>query len=1101
MKSPLSLFRTGRQPVLSTSRKLAVEALEDRTLLAVTVVTSVADPDVLFETDDQSMWVQGSGAPITESADLDLIDLTISESTIGGFFGLPNPLRLAYDIAFEACLGFGPCEDLLGSRPSATLGDTGAEIKVFDGHINAGIRASYTLNPGAVDVDYETDLSLSAADAVGIRADEIFTIDTSQFAGPASMTTDFPDISVSLGLFADVDFKVRVHAQALGFDLFGTPTNVIDFDTNGDEFFEVLGLAVGQSSGIDVDLFNDTIQITLAEEGIDLPIPEPIDDVVGATIFIPELDTAPPDTSTFSGGTITNTKLDSLVQANTGETDIDFLRIEFDLDAILTSLLTGGVHTDGFGVEFGSDDFGSLELFLMDANLQGFFGIGQTMEFTPNLKVDLNFSQPTMVETSPGSGMFTEVSTKRVTVGDQIQAIHPGGDLTVDPTYTVVDNNFSNDTDIRFRPNVNLRFFGYNAGGAVGTAFDALGIARAAELFFVNLPADAGADILLELGDIFNDSFKLLGFNTQDGSDLILPALEPPELTLNPVAAINEDVIATLSGTITDANAGDFFSLDITWDDGNTQTINFPDPDDLSPDPLPAGVTWNGATGAFTVEHQYLDDGLTPGGIPQHTYTISAEATDSTNEMSGQEQTTVLVNNVNPSVMLNSTAAIDENGTATLTGMFTDPGTLDTFTLVVDWDDPNNGADSTFALGTISSLNTGDTINSSTDSAVLTLTDVDAANDKVSYSVQHQYLDDGPDPGNGTVEDTSTIEVTVTDDDTGVGTDEESQVVQNVVPVIDLGSVVISATQGNKAAVGDVITLSASFTDVGILDTHSVNIDWDDGETDDTSTSLANFTSFDDGDGDGAGSFTAEHVYDTEGGIFEIIITVTDDDTGQATTTTLAWVSGVRISSEGILQVVGTSGDDHVTINQQDNGKMKVHADFLHSGSFKTFSSAEALTIEKIIAYLCEGDDHLNIAGNVDLPAIIHAGAGNDHINSGGGPSVLLGEVGDDTLIGGFGRNILIGGLGLDDLVGGNDEDVLIGGRLVNGDDDALMAALAVWAAEEDSYVDRVTALDDLITVLDDGEEDDLVGGAGRDLYFEGLGDDLNGVTGIDTVL
>ena len=114
---------------------------------------------------------------------------------------------------------------------------------------------------------------------------------------------------------------------------------------------------------------------------------------------------------------------------------------------------------------------------------------------------------------------------------------------------------------------------------------------------------------------------------------------------------------------------------------------------------------------------------------------------------------------------------------------------------------------------------------------------------------------------------------------------------------------------------------------------------------------------------------------------------------------------------------------------------------------------------------------------------------------------MLLGEAGDDTLIGGFGRNILIGGLGLDYLVGGNDEDVLIGGRLVNDDDDALMAALAVWAAEEDSHVDRVTALDDLITVLDDGEEDDLAGGAGRDLYFEGLGDDLNGVTGIDTVL
>ena len=63
----------------------------------------------------------------------------------------------------------------------------------------------------------------------------------------------------------------------------------------------------------------------------------------------------------------------------------------------------------------------------------------------------------------------------------------------------------------------------------------------------------------------------------------------------------------------------------------------------------------------------------------------------------------VTVNNVAP--LLGSLAAttIDENETTTLTGTITDPGTLDTFTLDVNWGDalsPNNTETYTFAAGT-----------------------------------------------------------------------------------------------------------------------------------------------------------------------------------------------------------------------------------------------------------------------------------------------------------------------------------------------------------------------------------------------------------------
>jgi hypothetical protein len=243
----------------------------------------------------------------------------------------------------------------------------------------------------------------------------------------------------------------------------------------------------------------------------------------------------------------------------------------------------------------------------------------------------------------------------------------------------------------------------------------------------------------------------------------------------------------------------------------------------------------------------------------------------------------------------------------------------------------------------------------------------------------------------------------------------------------------------------------------------------------------------------------ASHQY-TTGGIFEIIVTIQDDDTGFDTDGTQAWVTGLRIN-DGVLQVIGTSVDDHVTINQQGDGTLKVHADFLLTGNFETFNGAD---VDKILAYLCEGDDHFTIAGNVDIPAIVHGGGDNDHLNGGGGPAVLLGEDGDDTLIGGQSRNILIGGLGSDRLVGARGDDVLIGGSTnADDDDDALMAVLAAWTSN-DSYQDRVDAIDALLTVDDDEEEDQLTGSSDRDLFYDGVGDILTDVKtkkDVETVL
>ena len=100
--------------------------------------------------------------------------------------------------------------------------------------------------------------------------------------------------------------------------------------------------------------------------------------------------------------------------------------------------------------------------------------------------------------------------------------------------------------------------------------------------------------------------------------------------------------------------------------------------------------------------------------------------------------------------------------------------------------------------------------------------------------------------------------------------------------------------------------------------------------------------------------------------------------------------------------------------------------------------------------------------------------------------------------------SILIGGRDQDRLVGGKEDDVLIGGTTdIDNDDEALMDVLTAWA-EDDEYLDRVNAVDALLTVTDDEDKDKLTGSSGRDLFYDGLDDVLTDVKtkkNVETVL
>jgi len=324
--------------------------------------------------------------------------------------------------------------------------------------------------------------------------------------------------------------------------------------------------------------------------------------------------------------------------------------------------------------------------------------------------------------------------------------------------------------------------------------------------------------------ETLSDQYKIAVTVTDDGpasgsgSTSVTVNNVPPSLSGVPVdlGTIDENGSVTLSGTVVDPGTQDTFTLTVDWGEGS---------------PVPVTVKDDRT---FSATHQYLDDN--PSGTPSDTYSIAVKVTDD-DTGGGTTGASVTVDNVPPTLSnVHVTSPINENDTATLTGTISDPGTQDTFTVVVNW---GEGEPQELKLPA----------------------------GATSFSATHQYLDDNP---SGTPSDTYSIAVKVTDDDTGSDDAAASVTVDNVKPVITgWTSVPLEPMIVNSTA-----TVALAFTDVGTLDSHTCMISWDD-ET----SSSASVT-----ESGGSGSCTGTHQY-TAAGVYTISATVTDDDTGSATST------------------------------------------------------------------------------------------------------------------------------------------------------------------------------------------------------------------------
>ncbi len=108
-----------------------------------------------------------------------------------------------------------------------------------------------------------------------------------------------------------------------------------------------------------------------------------------------------------------------------------------------------------------------------------------------------------------------------------------------------------------------------------------------------------------------------------------------------------------------------------------------------------------------------------------------------------------------------------------------------------------------------------------------------------------------------------TVRLRVTDADGASDVDDAQVTVLNVPPTVNAGP-------DQLVFEDDPATVNATFTDPGILDTHTAVVDWGDG-TPPTPGAVTQ--------GAGSGSVTASHVY-PDPGIFVVTVTVTDSDGG-----------------------------------------------------------------------------------------------------------------------------------------------------------------------------------------------------------------------------
>jgi len=145
----------------------------------------------------------------------------------------------------------------------------------------------------------------------------------------------------------------------------------------------------------------------------------------------------------------------------------------------------------------------------------------------------------------------------------------------------------------------------------------------------------------------------------------------PPVLQNLQAAPVNEGEITYLTGLIFKPGLAENYTVTVNWGDNSQATVY----------QVPTG------NNSFNLSHFYQ-------GLPEqgNNYVISASVSDG--NVSTNAQTTAQINNVAPQINNLKLDESQNNGyrTSTLTGSYSDPGTLETYSATVNWGDGSSSA-------------------------------------------------------------------------------------------------------------------------------------------------------------------------------------------------------------------------------------------------------------------------------------------------------------------------------------------------------------------------------------------------------------------------
>jgi hypothetical protein len=380
----------------------------------------------------------------------------------------------------------------IGPKPAGSIKkpfDVGAALE-WEARLLWGVGGGISVDEGSVEVEYPTEALIEVVGEDLAPGDE-FVIRTGEVPGDVRMRSVWPHVDGYIDTF--LDSVLRLEARAAGPDTSdGSQIDVRErflyATTGGEKHKELAGFHAG-TDGLQIRLLDEPVFET--DEGIEHGVSVPIFTVPGIAeigfpllelgLYFPKMATPTPED--FEGlsvnGIFDGTRITNFVSpgrreievawgvVNDGHKDPDVGRFDIDIDVL--SALTMGAPL-GIDASLGETPIGALlevEGNALDVDAALFFAFEKEISFEPRLVVELHFSQPTMVETFPGSGEFREALSKTVPVGVELRAIHPGGELTIEPVYSLRENRFVNDTDLVLSPAIQETIFQLKLGGKI----------------------------------------------------------------------------------------------------------------------------------------------------------------------------------------------------------------------------------------------------------------------------------------------------------------------------------------------------------------------------------------------------------------------------------------------------------------------------------------------------------------------------------------------------------------------------------------------------------------------------------------------------------